>query len=382
MIRIDRPTDCCGCEACAQRCPKQCIAMCADAEGFLYPRIDTAACIDCGLCEQVCPVLRPAAPRTPTAVYAAKNPDERIRMESSSGGVFTLLAERTIRAGGVVFGARFDEAWEVVHDSTETIEGLAAFRGSKYVQSRIGTSFARAEEFLKQGRQVLFSGTPCQIAGLNRFLRRSYDNLLTVDVVCHGVPSPLVWRRYLDEIGGGGISRISMRDKSTGWADYSIRIDANGRNAVCEPAARNVYMRGFLADLYLRPICHVCPAKSGRSGSDLMLGDFWGIADCAPEIADDKGITLLMVNTPRSAPFVEAAPLDLHLRTYAQAIARNPAIRASARRPKKRPLFWKEAGPAGDITAPIERTLDAMRPSRIERVFLSLRYRIGKIMHR
>lgn len=173
-----------------------------------------------------------------------------------------------------------------------------------------------------------------------------------------------------------------MRDKSTGWADYSIRIDANGRNAVCEPAARNVYMRGFLADLYLRPICHVCPAKSGRSGSDLMLGDFWGIADCAPEIADDKGITLLMVNTPRSAPFVEAAPLDLHLRTYAQAIARNPAIRASARRPKKRPLFWKEAGPAGDITAPIERTLDAMRPSRIERVFLSLRYRIGKIMHR
>lgn len=204
MIRIDRPTDCCGCEACAQRCPKQCIAMHADAEGFLYPRINTAACIDCGLCEQVCPVLRPAAPRTPTAVYAAKNPDERIRMESSSGGVFTLLAERTIRAGGVVFGARFDEAWEVVHDSTETIEGLAAFRGSKYVQSRIGTSFARAEEFLKQGRQVLFTGTPCQIAGLNRFLRRSYDNLLTVDVVCHGVPSPLVWRRYLDEIGGGG----------------------------------------------------------------------------------------------------------------------------------------------------------------------------------
>ena len=382
MIRIDRPTDCCGCEACAQRCPKQCIAMHADAEGFLYPRIDTAACIDCGLCEQVCPVLRPAAPRTPTAVYAAKNPDERIRMESSSGGVFTLLAERTIRAGGVVFGARFDEAWEVVHDSTETIEGLAAFRGSKYVQSRIGTSFARAEEFLKQGRQVLFTGTPCQIAGLNRFLRRSYDNLLTVDVVCHGVPSPLVWRRYLDEIGGGGISRISMRDKSTGWADYSIRIDANERNAICEPAARNVYMRGFLADLSLRPICHVCPPKSGRSGSDLTLGDFWGIADCAPEIADDKGITLLMVNTPRSAPFVEAAPLDLHLRTYAQAIARNPAIRASARRPKKRPLFWKEAGPAGDITAPIERTLDAMRPSRVERVFLSLRYRIGKIMHR
>ena len=382
MIRIDRPTDCCGCEACAQRCPRQCIAMHADAEGFLYPRVDTAACIDCGLCEQVCPVLRPAAPRKPAAVYAAKNPDERIRTESSSGGIFTLLAEETVRAGGVVFGARFDETWKVVHDSTETIEGLAAFRGSKYVQSRIGNCFARAEEFLKQGRQVLFSGTPCQIAGLNRFLRRSYDNLLTVDVVCHGVPSPLVWRRYLDEIGGGTtVSRISMRDKSTGWGNYSIRIDANERNLVDEPAARNAYMRGFLADLYLRPVCHACPAKGGRSGSDLILGDFWGIRQVHPHFADDKGVSLLQTYSEQGNRRIEALHMECRAASHEQALAGNPAIERSIPEPKQRKTFWDSFG-AGDTD--LRRTVADitrhMGPSRASRILTALKSRIKKLL--
>lgn len=171
-----------------------------DNEGFLYPYVDVSSCVDCGLCEKVCPVINQGEAKQADKVYAAINPDDNIRLRSSSGGVFSMLAERIILENGVVFGARFDDNWEVIHDSCETIEGLAAFSGSKYVQSKIGNCFSRTEKYLKEGRKVLFSGTPCQIAGLHKFLRKDYDNLLTVDVVCHGVPSPAVWRAYLKEL--------------------------------------------------------------------------------------------------------------------------------------------------------------------------------------
>lgn len=169
MIHITDKRDCCGCNSCVQRCPKSCIRMREDDEGFLYPKVDESVCIDCGLCEKVCPVIHQARENRPIVVCAAKNKSEEIRYQSSSGGVFTALANEIIREGGVVFGAGFDENWEVKHDCTETVEGLSAFRGSKYVQSRIGDSFKKAEQFLKIGRTVLFSGTPCQIAGLKRF---------------------------------------------------------------------------------------------------------------------------------------------------------------------------------------------------------------------
>lgn len=199
MIDIKEKKECCGCNACAQRCPKSCITMREDSEGFLYPEVDKEICIDCGICEKVCPVMYQGNKRKPLAVYAVKHKNNEIRLSSSSGGVFTALAESVIDEGGVVFGAKFDDNWCVVHSYSETKEGLAAFRGSKYLQSRIGDSFKKVECFLKANRKVLFSGTPCQIAGLKRFLRKEYDNLLTVDFVCHGVPSPGVWREYLNE---------------------------------------------------------------------------------------------------------------------------------------------------------------------------------------
>ena len=173
--------------------------MSEDSEGFLYPHVDENACINCHLCEKVCPIINYGNDREPLAVYAAKNPNEAIRMQSSSGGVFTLLAERVIDEGGVVFGATFNDRWEVVHDYVETKEKLAKFRGSKYVQSKVGNSYQMAKSFLENDRKVLFSGTPCQIAGLKNFLRKDYNNLLAVDFICHGVPSPGVFRTYLQE---------------------------------------------------------------------------------------------------------------------------------------------------------------------------------------
>ena len=199
MIKSTNKKLCTGCAACYSICPVRCISMQEDSEGFLYPVVEKDKCTSCKKCETVCPAIVQRNERKPLYVYAAKNLNEEIRRQSSSGGIFTLIAESIIQEGGVVFGARFNENWEVVHDYTETIEGLAAFRGSKYVQSRIGNTYLSAKDFLLAGRKVLFSGTPCQIAGLKAFLQDDYDNLLTVDLVCHGVPSPLVWKRYLDE---------------------------------------------------------------------------------------------------------------------------------------------------------------------------------------
>ena len=340
MIEIKDKKDCCGCHACVNICAKHCISMQADEEGFLYPIVDKGTCTDCGLCDKVCPVINQSEPRKPLKVYAAKNKNEEIRRQSSSGGIFTLLAEKVIAEGGVIFGARFNEDWNVIHSWTDTIEGIAVFRGSKYVQSTIGDTYREARDFLKQGRKVLFSGTPCQIAGLKKYLRKDYDNLLTIDVVCHGVPSPLVWRTYLKEtreqlraergIGKNSvplsidelpvITGISFRDKTNGWKKYGFRLryaaSEAAKNTVSASAIKeekevlqsfrdNIFMQGFLANLYLRPSCYACAARSGKSGSDISIADFWGVQNYYPEFDDDKGVSLILINSDKGRHFYD-----------------------------------------------------------------------------
>lgn len=328
MIYIKDKQKCCGCAACAQRCPKQCITMHADYEGFLYPVVDTTLCIDCGLCEKVCPVINYNEPHQPQKVYAAYNKNEEIRMQSSSGGIFTLLAEETIKNDGIVFGVKFNDDWMPEFDYTETIEGITPFRGSKYVQAIVGNAYKEAENFLKQGREVLFSGTPCQIAGLKKFLRKEYDKLLTVDIICHGVPSPKVWNMYLKEtcskllktipdgknsVGFANgetykscIEAISFRSKITGWKKYSFMLKLNfsnydGKNTgvFAETLDKNIYMRAFLSDIILRPSCYDCPTKQGKSHSDITIADFWGIDKIDPTLNDDKGISAVIYNTQK-----------------------------------------------------------------------------------
>ena len=185
---------CTGCGACAGVCPKHCIFMEADAEGFLYPRIDTDACIGCGLCERTCPASAEKTADSLKQAYAAYHRNQDIRQSSSSGGVFTAIAQYVIQQNGIVFGARLDETMGVIHGYADTVEGLSAFRGSKYVQSEIGDAYRQAKEFLKQGRLVLFSGTPCQIGGLRSYLGKPYGNLICQDIICHGVPKKYISR--------------------------------------------------------------------------------------------------------------------------------------------------------------------------------------------
>ena len=341
-----------------------------DEEGFLYPYVDQENCVECGLCEQVCPIIHQDEPRKPLTVYAAINPNEEIRRESSSGGIFTMLAESILDEGGVVFGVRFNEQWEVVHDYTETKEGLTSFRGSKYVQSNVGKTYQQTKYFLSQGRKVMYTGTPCQIAGLKQFLGKEYDSLLMVDVACHGVPSPLVWRDYLRSVTSnkvGQITSVKFREKSTGWKNYSVKICGQDEILfVNEPYRQNLFMQIFLKDFCLRPSCHTCPAKSGKSGSDLTIADYWGINRILPHMDDDKGTNLVIIHTNKGNMAYSELSINSMESTYEQAIRFNPAIEESCVEPKERINFWQLY--SSKKTGAIVEILEKLKPNFFERV--------------
>lgn len=376
MIDIIRKEDCVGCNACVQRCPKTCISMEADEQGFLYPKVDLDRCIDCHLCEKVCPVINQSEPRKPLGTYAAKNKDTEIQRQSSSGGVFFALAEKVIEDGGVVFGARFDENWEVIHDFAESLEQVKAFLGSKYVQSKIGNTFSQAEAFLKEERKVLFSGTPCQIAGLRLFLKKDYgDILILVDTACHGVPSPMIWKEFL--IGNSkntgystnSISDISFRDKRDGWDKYGMRIVymKNGeQNEWYCPMTDNIFMHGFLKDLYLRPSCYDCPAKCGKSHSDITLADFWGIDRSDPYLYKKGYFSLVLANSKNGYENLVSASIYREVKKYSDALVYNPALERSSIKPRLYNQFWTKYEKAG--LKAISATIKKMRPSMIRRI--------------
>ncbi len=354
MIEITDKKKCCGCTACAQVCPKNCISFNSDEEGFGYPEVDVSLCIDCHLCEDVCPCLNTFEEPVNKNTFVAINEDQEIRNQSSSGGVFTIIAEKIISQGGVVFGARFDENWKVVHDFSETVEGLASFRGSKYVQSDINSSYAKVKAFLREGRMVLFSGTPCQVSGLKLFLRKEYDNLLAVDFICHGVPSPMVWDRYRAEqlkeiykkrkpIYELSLSGISFRDKTEGWKNYSYKLsfDSKDLKSYIELSSKNLFMRGFLKDLYLRPSCYDCPSKSGTSGADITIADFWGIQNVMPEIDDDRGCSLVIAYNDKSLEYITSERLIKREVEISDALRSNPSYYSSVKEPDRRKKFFK-----------------------------------------
>jgi len=343
MIKITDERLCCGCEACAQVCPKQCISLNEDSKGFLYPLVDKNLCIDCGLCEAVCPFLNLSETISPIKVVSAINPNEEIRMASSSGGIFTMLAENIIKDGGVVFGACFDKDWGVKHDYTDKIEGLGAFRGAKYTQSVIGQTYKIVKSFLVKGKMVLFTGTGCQISGLKLFLRKEYDNLITVEIACHGVPSSKVWRAYLDDVTGDNrdkIKNINFRDKRNGWNSYGIAI-ATDKGTFYEKSTNNLYMQSFLRNLNLRPSCTNCPAKHGSSGSDIIIGDFWRAESIHPEIYDDKGCSIVIVNSQNGEKQIDRLNVKGIEITYEEGYRYNPGLIQSARESRYASLFWK-----------------------------------------
>ncbi len=305
MARLCDAVLCSGCTACASACPHGCISMEYDSEGFRRPVIDTARCVECGLCSKVCPVLNALGTNQLPLAYAAKNKDEAVRSVSTSGGVFTLLAEHVLAEGGVVFGAAYDAGFKVEHRMVESPEGLSALRGAKYAQSDLGDSFLQVKQQLSNGKKVLFSGTPCQVSGLRAFLEKDEPNLLLVDLVCHGAPSPAVWAQYVswrsEQIADGHrpIS-VNLRSKDSGWTTYSVDIRwPYGRNYLAVNR-EDPFIRAFVGDLCLRPSCHRCSSKGLNRCSDFTLGDYWGVWDQLPAMNDNRGTSIVLVHSHKA----------------------------------------------------------------------------------
>lgn len=316
--------------------------MKSDKEGFKYPTIDTNICINCGLCEKICPQINTSTTQRPIKVYAIKHPNKEIQLKSSSGGAFSLIAEWVIQNKGIVFGAMFNNNWEVFHSYTETMEGLELLRTSKYVQSEIGSSMKKAQEFLKKGKIVMFVGTPCQIHGLKLFLRKDYENLITVDFVCHGVPSPKIWKTYLNKTAKpNDIKQISFRNKKLGWENYSFVLQYKKQKSLSETLKKNPYLRGFIHDIYLRPCCYACKNKSFTSGSDFTLADFWGIKNTYPNLYDKNGISCLTINTIHGMEIFPNMNIQGTQVDYSKALQYNPSFEHSVKMHHFRKLFFK-----------------------------------------
>lgn len=349
MIEIKDKKDCCGCWACENVCPRQCIAMTEDEEGFLYPQVNKEPCIDCQLCEKVCPVLnaKPGVNYMQRA-YLLQHRDEKILHESASGGAFTAIATYVIERGGVVFGATYDEDFQVVHQYAETVEDLRKFRNSKYVQSFVGKAYQEVKDFLKQGRIVCFSGTPCQLEGLVNFLRKPYDNLLTVDVMCHSITSPKVFRMYVEmqkEKYGDDIENIMFRDKQPyGYKYSSMSVYRGGKQVYKEGVETDVYLRSFFCDVNVRPSCFDCKFKKQHHLTDFTIWDCFDVYKFCKELDNDKGVTRILANTAKANQVlsemndvarVMEIPID-------DAVTGVPEMLQSVKINPRRPLFFRD----------------------------------------
>lgn len=348
MIEIElvKRDKCSGCTACANVCPKNCIKMLPDDEGFLYPKIDSLVCTECGLCQKVCPVDK-IEKHLPLSTYALKSKNDEIRLKSTSGAVFETLSKYVLNNGGVVFGCKFNEDLIAEHDYIEYYEGLDAFRGAKYVQSRLNNSFKNVKSFLEQGRWVLFSGTPCQIAGLDFYLNKEYDKLIKCDLVCHSVPSPNALKAYIKEIeetNNKKVSKIWFRNKElNGWTKSNLKIIFEDDTVYKEPLVNTAFMQGFNRGLYNRPSCANCSYKDFKNVSDITIADYWGIEKVAEDFADNIGVSLVFINSLKGRKIFEEIKENLvFIETkIEESVLENPYIITSSLPHKNRSEFFK-----------------------------------------
>ena len=319
MIRLNEKKDCCGCGGCSNACPVHCIQMKADAEGFLYPEVDEKACIECGLCERVCPVLRAGEDVPfPQAAYLLQYKNEKVRRQSTSGGAFTAIARYVLDRGGIIYGAAFDDQLRVHHTSAASPKGLQIFRNSKYVQSDTEKTFTQVRDHLRAGRLVCYSGTPCQIEGLLSFLEPAgtagpknelLDHLVTVDVVCHAVPSPLVWARYLEmqrEKLGTEIADAKFRDKHFGY-NYSTMtlIDESGEERYVQGIDTDQMLRAFFSNICDRPSCYECAFKKRYRKSDFTIWDCYPVYAFDKKLDDDRGTSRVLIHSEKGRRIFE-----------------------------------------------------------------------------
>lgn len=379
MITINDKTQCCGCSACMSVCPRSCISMECDEEGFLYPVTDTRLCIGCNACDKVCPILSPKAERTPfagSAFFAAYANDCNTLRQSSSGGVFSLLASQTIEEGGVVFGAAWEED-TVRHVQVKNAGELERLRGSKYVQSDVSSTLRQVNELLSEGIRVLYSGTPCEIAGLNSYIKKGKELLTTIEVACHGAPSPKALSAYLDSLKSQfsvDNIRLDFRSKESGWTDYHVRAIDGEKVLNSESHRHNIYMRGFLHELFSRPSCHGCHFKGNASHADITLADFWGVEESIPDFPASKGVSLVIVNSEKGHRLWRCMEARTQSREVnaASALRRNGSLLESTEAHPERKYFFRHLNNGDEFRKLTERCLRLRKTTKARLILGSI----------
>lgn len=345
MIDITDKEKCCGCYGCYSICPANAIEMKEDKKGFKYPIINKEKCINCNLCEKICPIINKKNVNNNPKAYAAYNIDSEVRFNSSSGGIFSLLAEKILENNGVVFGATFDKNFMVYHRKIKSIGELELLRTSKYVQSVIGETYKECKEELENGKNVLFTGTPCQINGLYKYLQRKYDNLYTQDIICHGVPSPKVWRKYLEfrrKKDAKQPVRINFRHKENGWNLYALLLQYNN-SAYKTNHSNDLFMQAFLRNACLRDSCYNCSFKDKNRISDITLADFWGIDKISPKMNDNKGTSLVIINSIKGQKIFDSISKKMKFEevNFEESIKYNLSMTTSASKHKSSEEFFE-----------------------------------------
>lgn len=310
MINITDKTKCCGCTACYSACPKKCITMQEDTEGFLYPIVNKTECINCGLCEKVCPIISGFDVQKQLSAYAVQHNEESVLYGSAAGGAFSALAAVVLEQGGVAFGAAYDNKMKVYHTVAEKIEELFVFRSSKYVQSDQDDCFLKVKDYLDNGRYVVYSGTPCQISGLKNYLKKDYEKLLTVDLVCKGVASPKVLKQYVTLMEKKYNSRIvgmNFKRKTYGYHSSTMSVDFENGKSYSKGGITDPMMRSFRANICLRPSCAQCNFKGEHRASDITIFDCWHYQNLTGKKDNDKGHTSVLVHSEKGRMYLKKA---------------------------------------------------------------------------
>ena len=343
MVEIKKKEDCCGCNACGDVCPKGCITFKIDNEGFWYPEVNKETCIDCHLCEKVCPIIEPAKHITryeEPVVFAAYTKDDAIRIDSTSGGIHSMLAQAMYKKNAYVGGAIYNEDHTVSHIASNDPKMLDEIRSSKYLQSSMEGQYKEVKKLLQAGEAVFYCGCPCQIQALYKYLKKAYDNLTTCDFICRGVNSPKVFLKYMDMLErqyGAKATKIKFKAKKWGWHNFSMRVNfANGKE-YCKDRYHDLFFIGYLqAGNFTRPSCYDCHFKGFPQKADITLADFWGIENIDKSMDQDRGTSLVMVNSDKGMKLFDSIKDNIEWRQFTMAVARkgNPAMDVSLKSAK------------------------------------------------
>lgn len=346
MVRLADKKDCTGCTACFSACSIGAVEMLPDVEGFLYPRVNAEKCVECGSCSSACPMLHIDSLRSDNVIsaYGMKHKDSELRKNSASGGAFSAIAQYMIRKhNAYIFGAAFNESFKVVHICGSSCEELQPMRSSKYVQSDLGETFRNIKKLLDSGEFVVFTGTPCQVHGLKCFLKKDYPGLLTVDLICHGVPSPKIWRDYIEFIENrykGKLTGCNMRSK---WKGIHTKIEIDCSRTYEDENDVLSFLDIFYSSFPMRPSCFRCKYTNLKRVSDITIADFWGLENVNPAFSDESGVSFILLNTKKGTNVFDGSKCETDFFESQPDKSRQPHLRMPIKinSESERKRFWR-----------------------------------------